>query len=220
MDLVAENPIICPAILADDKEDYRKQIERVVHFAHRIQIDLTDGAFAPHKTIGPEEAWWPVGFLADFHLMYKNPLPAIQKILQHKPNLIIIHAEAEGDFGQVVDFCRNHLVKLGVALLPQTAPEKIFSALGDIDHALIFSGDLGSFGGRADLRLLEKARALKQQKPALEIGWDGGINDQNVSELVFGGVDVLNVGGFIQNSQDPQRAYHALERIAEETGTT
>ena len=31
----------------------------------------------------------------------------------------------------------------------------------------------------------------------LEFGWDGGITDQNVAVLVNGGVDVLNVGGFI-----------------------
>ncbi|MEX0881284.1 MAG: hypothetical protein WEC17_01390 [Candidatus Saccharimonadales bacterium] len=218
--MAAKKPIICPAILAADKDDYHKQIQNVAHFARRIQIDLTDGIFAPHKTVTPEEAWWPVGFLADFHLMYQNPLTAVQKILQHKPHLIIVHAEAEGDFDQVADFCRNHSVKLGVALLSLTVPEKIFSALDDIDHVLIFSGDLGKFGGQADLSLLEKAKILKQRKPELEIGWDGGIGDQNVAELVFGGVDVLNVGGFIQNSYDPERAYRALERIAEETGTT
>lgn len=212
--------VVCPAILAANKADYQKQIENIAHFVHRIQIDLTDGLFTQPKTVEPEEAWWPVGVSADLHLMYTNPMPAIQKILHHKPHLVIVHAEAEGDFSQVIDFCSNHSVKVGVALLPQTAPEKIFSALDDIDHVLIFSGDLGSFGGRADLNLLDKVRVLKQQKPNIEIGWDGGINDQNVSELVFGGVDVLNVGGFIQNSQDPHRAYQALERIAEETGTT
>ncbi|MBI2007629.1 hypothetical protein HYU82_01160 [Candidatus Saccharibacteria bacterium] len=220
MDLAARKPTICPAILAADKDSYHKQIQNVAHFAHRIQIDLTDGAFAPHKTVSPEEAWWPVGFLADFHLMYQNPLAAVQKILQHKPHLIIVHAEAEGNFDQVADFCRNHSVKLGVALLSHTAPEKLFSALDDIDHVLIFSGDLGRFGGQTDFSLLQKAKILKQKKSNLEIGWDGGIDDQNVAELVFGGVDVLNVGGFIQNSHDPERAYRALQRIAEETGTT
>ncbi len=213
-------PVICPSILAADQETYRRQIEKVAHFAHRIQIDLSDGVFAPRKTVEPEDAWWPVGFKADLHLMYKNPLPAIRKLLEHKPNLIIVHAEAEGDFGQVIEICRRHAVKLGVALLPQTAAETIFPALKDIDHVLIFSGELGSFGGQADLKLLNKSSILKNRKPDLEIGWDGGITDQNVSELVFGGVDVLDVGGFIQNTADPERAYRALERIADETGTT
>jgi ribulose-phosphate 3-epimerase len=220
MDLAAKAPIICPAILAADKEAFAKQIHNIASFAHRIQIDLTDGAFAPHRTVNPEEAWWPVGILADFHLMYRDPLSAIQKVLHHKPNLIIVHAEADGDFARVVDFCRNHSVKLGVALLAQTPAEKIFSALSEIDHVLIFSGDLGSFGGQADLNLLEKARILKESKPDIEIGWDGGINDQNVSDLVSSGVDVLNVGGFIQNSHSPEQAFRTLQRVADETGTT
>lgn len=212
--------VICPSILAADKQAYRQQVEKVAPFAHRIQIDLTDGVFVSHKTIMPEDAWWPVGFKADFHLMYKQPLPAIHKILRHKPNLIIIHAEAEGDFDKVVEQCRRYSVKIGIALLPETAAETIFPALPSIDHVLIFSGDLGSFGGHADLKLLNKSSILKKQKPDVEVGWDGGINDQNVSELVSGGVDVLNVGGFIQQAADPVRAYHYLERIAEETGTT
>jgi ribulose-phosphate 3-epimerase len=220
MELATRAPIICPAILAADKEAYAKQIHNIASFAHRIQIDLTDGAFARHRTITPEETWWPVGILADFHLMYRDPLSAIQKILHHKPNMIIVHAEADGDFSQVVDFCRNHSVKLGVALLPRTAVENIFSALREIDHVLIFSGDLGSFGGQADFNLLEKVRILKHTKPDIEIGWDGGINDQNVSHLVSAGVDVLNVGGFIQNSHSPDQAFKTLQRIADETGTT
>jgi ribulose-phosphate 3-epimerase len=58
---------------------------------------------------------------------------------------------------------------------------------------------------------------LKQYKPDLEVGWDGGINDQNVAELINGGVDVLNVGGYIQRAEDPARAFAALQRIADET---
>lgn len=213
-------PQICPAILAADAQMYKKQITKVAGFAHRIQIDLTDRQFALLKTVQPAEAWWPVAFKADFHLMYKNPLPAIKTILRHKPNLIIVHAEGEGDFNDVVSICDEHSVKLGVALLPETPPEAIFSALETIDHVLIFSGDLGKYGGTADLGLLEKAKLLKTKKSDLEIGWDGGVNTQNISELVFGGIDVLNVGGFIQNAEDPEQAYKTLERIAEETGTT
>ncbi|HEX5395426.1 MAG TPA: hypothetical protein VFW52_03705 [Candidatus Saccharimonadales bacterium] len=213
-------PVICPAILAEDNESYHRQIKKIAHIAHRIQIDLTDGRFAPHKTIGPQDAWWPVGFKADIHLMFYDPAPAIRAILHHKPYTIIIHAEAEGSFGDVVESCKSSGVRVGVALLAKTPPQTIFSALEHIDHVLVFSGDLGNFGGQADLRLLDKVQALKQQKPELEIGWDGGVNDQNAARLVFGGVDVLNVGGYLQNAEDPERAFKTLDRIAQETGTT
>ena len=213
--------VICPTITAYTEEDYKAQIEKIVHLAQRIQIDLTDGIFTKEKTITPEQAWWPVGFKADFHLMYKNPLPAIQTILQHQPSLVIVHAEADGDFPTMADLCHQQQVQVGLALLQDTPAEKILPALGHVEHVLIFSGNLGYQGGsHADFNLLQKIQVLKQHKPELEIGWDGGVNDQNVAELINGGVDVLNVGGYIQKAEDPARAYAALQRIADETGTT
>jgi ribulose-phosphate 3-epimerase len=212
--------IICPTVTAKDFTEYDHQMRRIAHFAHRIQIDLDDGEFAKGIDVRPQDAWWPAGIAADFHLMYKDPVPAIATILEHQPNLVIVQAEADGDFSKFTEICYKAGVKVGVALLPETSPEVITNALGHINHVLIFSGDLGHFGGQANLQLLEKAKYLKNQKPGLEIGWDGGINDQNVSELIFGGVDVLNVGGYIHNSENPQKAFETLQRIADETGTT
>lgn len=213
-------PIICPAILADTPDNYEKQIKNVAHFAHRLQIDLTDGQFAATPTVTPEAAWWPAGLQADFHLMYKNPLEILPQLLEHQPNLVIVHAEAEGDFGEFSSHCRSQGVKVGVALLASSPAEAILDVLDNIDHVLIFSGELGQFGGHADLALLEKVAVLKNKKPDLELGWDGGVNDQNASVLASGGIDVLNVGGFIQRAQDPGRAFSALQLIVDETGTT
>ncbi|HVO86512.1 MAG TPA: hypothetical protein VMT23_02145 [Candidatus Binatia bacterium] len=211
---------VCPTVLAETPFDYEHQINKIVHLGHRLQIDLTDGVFATSRTVSPSEAWWPVGFAADIHLMYQNPMEAINQLLVHQPHMIIIHAEADGDFMKVHKLCRNHQVKLGVALLPQTQPHYIEKELSKLDHVLIFSGDLGSFGGHADLDLLQKVAYLKSKKPRLEVGWDGGINSQNISTLVSGGVDVLNVGGYIQTAKDPHKAYNDLVRITAETGTT
>lgn len=213
-------PIICPSILAAHKKQYDSEMEKVSGFAHRIQIDLTDGIFARPLSISPDQAWWPVGIKADFHMMFDRPLEAIKTILDHKPNLIIVHAEADGDFKEVLSICNQHKIPLGVALLPKSAPEAIFSALGSVSHVLIFGGELGSYGGHADLSLLSKVKILKEKKPDLEIGWDGGVNNQNVSELINGGVDVLNVGGYLQKAEDPAKAFAGLQRIADETGTT
>jgi ribulose-phosphate 3-epimerase len=213
-------PVICPTVLAADKDSYRIQLETVANFGHRIQIDLSDGIFTPNKTIDVNEVWWPTGIKADIHLMYKQPLGALKALLSENPNMVIVHSEASGNFDETYRLCRDKGVKLGVALLPSTQPSVLKKSLDKIDHILIFSGDLGSFGGTADLSLLEKAAYIKNEAPDIEIGWDGGINDLNISELVFGGIEVLNVGGFIQKSDHPEKAYNKLFRIAEETGTT
>ena len=161
-------PIVCPTITAEDEKGYKQQMHKVASFAHRVQIDLTDGIFAEHKTLPPKEVWWPVGIKADFHLMYQEPLLAAKEILKHKPHLIIVHAEAGGDFMEFTHLCREHDVKVGVALMPRTRAETIFSGLAHIDHVLIFSGNLGYQGGsQADLSSLEKATALKALKPSL-----------------------------------------------------
>ncbi len=214
-------PVICPTVTAYGEEDYKAQVNKVAHLATRVHIDLTDGVFTKERTVAPEQAWWPVGVKADFHLMYKNPAEAVRRVLEHQPNLVIIHAEAEGDFMLLADLCHGQNVKVGIALLQSSPAEKILPALQHIDSVLIFSGNLGYQGGSyADPRLLEKVQFLKAHEPGLEIGWDGGISDQNVAELVNGGVEVLNVGGFIQKADDPSRAFQSLQRIADETGTT
>lgn len=213
-------PVVCPSILASTADEYREQIEKVAGFADRIQIDLTDGEFAKNRTINPEDAWWPVGIKVDFHLMYRRPDQAIEVILEHKPNLIIVHAEADGHFLALAENFRHRGIKIGLALLPKTSVNSVMMALDHLDHVLIFSGTLGEYGGHANLDLLHKVQELKHHKPSLEVGWDGGITNRNISQLAFGGIDVFDVGGFLQNSPDPERDFYSLKRIVDETGTT
>lgn len=201
---------ICPCVLADDPHAFREQMERIAHFARRIQIDLTDGLFTPAKTIPIDKVWWPHGAKADLHLMYKRPDLYLDQILKLEPSLVIVHAEAEGKFGPFAKALHDAGIKVGVALLADTQPALIESSLDQIDHVLIFAGSLGYMGGKADLSLLRKVKRLRALKPDLEIGWDGGVNDENAKELAQGGVDVLNAGGFIQKADDPEANYLKL----------
>jgi ribulose-phosphate 3-epimerase len=190
-------------------------MEKVAQFALRVHIDVADGQLAPVKLTPIDEIWWPGGVRADIHVMYKQPFEYLRLLVDLRPQLIIVHAEGEGDFANFVREAHSHGVEVGVALKPETPVSLIQSALTHIDHVLIFSGNLGHFGGKADLRLLDKVKQLKILKPSLEIGWDGGINDQNVQDLVRGGVEVLNTGGFIQHAARPQAAYEMLEKLSQ-----
>jgi ribulose-phosphate 3-epimerase len=102
-----------------------------------------------------------------------------------------------------------------LALLQDTPVEYAEQIMHSFDHVLVFSGILGHHGGQADLGLLEKVRQIRAHHPDVEIGWDGGINDQNARQLVGAGVDVLNVGGYIQKSSDPAAAYAKLKSVIE-----
>lgn len=201
--------VICPTIMGHDPREYRAAIERVSDFAERIHIDFADGIFAPTKLIPIEDVWWPVGLMVDFHVMYQKPLDFLEDIIIHQPHLVIIHAEAEG-VAEFLDELEGLGIKRGVALLKDTSVSSIETLIGRLDHILVFSGDLGHYGGVADLSLLDKVEEFKKLNPELEIGWDGGVNVETAAKLAAGGVDVLNVGGAIQKTDDPEAAYDKL----------
>lgn len=199
---------ICPTVTTDDYDVYRQQIEQSAEYAVRVHIDLGDGVFTRQLT-SVEDVWWPGGMQADLHIMFQEPFLHIPAILALKPQLVIVHAEAEGDYIAFAREMHRHGIQTGVSLLQQTPVEAIVPALEHIDHVLIFSGDLGNFGGKADLSLLDKARQLRQLKPRLELGWDGGANLENAPALAAGGIDVINCGGYL-HGDDPIAAYRKI----------
>lgn len=205
---------ICPTITAEEPHSYRGQVERIEPFAVRWHIDVADGEMAPRKLIDLDKLWWPGNVQVDLHVMYANPSEHLELFIVQHPRLIIIQAEAEGDFSAWSSALHRHGIEVGVALLPNTPVSLISSALDVIDHVLIFSGNLGYQGGSyADLELLSKVRELRELKPTLEIGWDGGVNDDNAAQIAAAGVDVLNVGGFIHEAHNPAAAYAKLLEV-------
>lgn len=202
--------IICPTVLASEPHAYREQLERAARLADRIQIDLMDGDFAPSRSINPVQVWWSDGLIADIHLMFRRPSEHIETLVSLQPSMVIVHAEAEGDVLALIKHLQRLGIKAGVALLKPTEARDAVPLIESADHVLIFSGDLGHFGGHADLAMLRKVADVKAIHPGVEIGWDGGANADNVAELAAGGIDVINVGGAIQRADDPQSAYDTL----------
>lgn len=207
--------VICPSVTATDAHAYREQMARLAPFAERVHVDFSDGEFAPVKLINPIQAYWPETVQADLHLMYKRPTEQIETVISLRPGLVIIHAEAEGDLLGMMRQLKAVNIKTGVALLQPSRPEAFHDLIADADHILIFSGDLGHFGGSADLGLLQKVRQILAINPTVEIGWDGGINTDNIAQLAIGGIEVFDVGGAIQKSEDPKEAYKQLQKAAE-----
>lgn len=201
---------IAPAILAETPDDYKAQIERVHTFTERVHIDICDGEFAPTFTIGAAQVWWPQDWTVDIHAMVARPSEHLETLISLKPHMIIFHAETSEDIVPILEHVKKFEIKAGLALLRSTVPATVQPAIQAADHVMIFSGELGKYGGTASLMQLEKVRLIKNIKADVEIGWDGGVNVENAYSLAQGGVDVLNVGATIANSQDPQTVYATL----------
>jgi len=210
--------VIAPAILAENAAQYKEQVDRITGFAERVHIDLTDGEFAPTFTVSIPELWAPEGWTIDIHAMVNKLDEYVPKLIALRPHLIIIHAEAEGDVLGALKEIKRSGIMAGLALLKPTVPQTVEELIKEAEHVLIFSGELGKFGGTASLMQLEKIRLVKMINPNVEIGWDGGVMVDNAYSLVQGGVNVLNVGGTIQKATDPPAMFAKLQQEISKTG--
>ena len=204
-------PTICPTVTATNPHTYREQMARIEPFASRVHIDFGDGDFAT-RMVSIAQAYWPDNMTADFHVMYKHPYAYMETLVSLRPNMVIVHAEAEDDILAMVLELQAAGIKAGVAFLKDTKPEDHADTVAHADHVLLFGGDLGHQGGVADLSGLSKVSDVRVINPTVELGWDGGITAENAPMLVEAGIEVLNVGGFIQHADDPKEAYEAIRK--------
>lgn len=211
-------PTIVPCVTVSTPEDYKASLEKVHLFAQRVHVDISDGEFAPTQLIDPSQIWWPQEWLIDIHVMAMRPSQYVNNLIALRPHMITVHAEAKEDVLPLLQQIKMAGIKAGVALLRSTVPADIAGLIEASDHVMIFSGELGKYGGTASLMQLEKIRLVRNINAAVEIGWDGGISIENAFSLAQGGVDVFNVGGAIQNAADPQAVYQALVKEVSRQG--
>ncbi len=209
---------IVPAILTDNKQDYRATVEKINIFTRRVQIDVTDGVFAQTQTLDITNVWWPKNWEADLHLMVTNPSEHLDTVLKLNPSLCILHAEASEDLLPSFQTLKEAGIKTGLALLPSTFPGNVKQYIDEVDHVLIFAGQLGVQGSPADMMQMEKIPLVRNMKPELEIGWDGGANMANVRAIAHADVDVINVGSAIVRAENPNAAFDELVAEIDKNG--
>lgn len=208
---------ICPTVTAFSTHEYAQQMALLRQFSSRLHIDLMDGTFAPTLSPGLDEVWWPPELTVDIHLMYQRPMEQLKRLVRLRPQMVIIHAEAEVHHMHFAAELHKHGILAGLSILHDTPVHNVTQIMHSFDHLLLFSGHLGYHGGQADLDVLHKAQQIHQYYPDIELGWDGGVSADNARQLIAGGVSVLNVGGYIHKSSNPQQAYATLESIAKGT---
>jgi ribulose-phosphate 3-epimerase len=204
--------VIVPTIMVETVEQFQEASERIAPFARRLHIDISDGEFAPTFLLPADQMYWPSEWEIDIHAMVARPSEQLQQLISMKPSLIIIHSEVNEDIVELLAEIKQAGIKAGLALLKPTVPATIADAIKSADHVMIFSGELGKFGGTASMMQLEKVRLVKAINPKAEIGWDGGVNIENAYTLTQGGVDVLNSGGLFANAANPAETYQTMVR--------
>lgn len=202
--------VIVPCITTDNIEEFNQRIETYGAFTDRLHIDVSDGEFAPNMLVSPNAITIPEGRVVDIHVMYARPSECVPALIALKPRLITLHAESSEKIDGLMDEIKKAGIKVGLALLKTTVPKTVKPLIEKADHVMIFSGELGQYGGKASMMQLEKVRLIRMIHPSVEIGWDGGASFDNAFSLSQGDVNVVYVGGAIGKASDPAKAYKEL----------
>jgi ribulose-phosphate 3-epimerase len=213
---------IAPSILSADFARLADDIARVERAGVTIlHVDVMDGHFVPNITIGPPvvECVRKVTRLhLDVHLMIENPERFVDAFVGAGANSVSVHYEACRHLDGTLGLIRKAGALAGVVLNPATPVEVLEEVLEVADYVLLMSVNPGFGGQKLIPYVLEKARKLdrmrREKKLALPIEIDGGVNRQNLADVVRSGCEWIVTGSAIFHTPDPEATVREMREIA------
>jgi ribulose-phosphate 3-epimerase len=214
---------IVPSILAADFAHLADEIRKVeLGGATMLHVDIMDGHFVPNLTVGP-----PVvrsirkitKMTLDVHLMITDPDKYAPVFIEAGADQISVQLEAAPHLDGTLRTIQSEGVPAGVVINPATPVAALEEVLGLADYVLVMSVNPGFGAQRFIPRALEKVRELDRRRRELGLGFhieiDGGVNAENLPEIVRAGCDWVVTGTSIFGQPDPAAAVARMREIAQ-----
>lgn len=212
---------LAPSILAADFSRLGEQVRALDEVgAQYVHIDVMDGMFVPSISFGMPiiKSIRPCSDrIFDVHLMIEEPGRYIADFADAGADLITVHAEACKHLDRTVESIKEKGLLAGVAINPATPISAIECILPKVDMVLVMSVNPGFGGQKLIPYTVEKIRDLKQliDKKGLKIDIevDGGINLENVTEVMDAGANIIVAGSAVfcgDMAENTERFLHIL----------
>jgi ribulose-phosphate 3-epimerase len=218
---------IAPSILAWDLADLERAVQISVEGkADQLHLDVIDGHFAPNITFGPgtvKALRRRCDLKFDTHLMIDSPHLYTEKFLDAGSDLLTFHAEVLSGrtFDELHRMVSSRGKEVGLALKPATPlPDWAVERLDRISTLVVMTVSPGFSGQTMDMTVMPKLKQMGElaEKRGLEmdIEVDGGVEPENVEEIVRRGGNVLVAGAGVYGKRDPVEAIAILRERAEQ----
>jgi ribulose-phosphate 3-epimerase len=214
---------IVPSILSADFARLGEDIHKVEQGgATMLHIDIMDGHFVPNLTVGPpvvRSVRAITRMTLDVHLMVSDPDKYAPIFIEAGADQVSVHLEAARHLDGTLRSIQSEGIPAGVVLNPATPVSALEDVLGLADYVLIMSVNPGFGGQRFIPHALDKIRALDRRRRELGLNFaieiDGGVNRENVAEIVRAGCDWLVSGASIFKSADPAATVAEMRSMAQ-----
>jgi ribulose-phosphate 3-epimerase len=196
---------LAPSFLSADFSILGEQVKEIEKAgAHMLHVDVMDGHFVPNISFGAavmKSLSNETGLTFDVHLMVEDPDKYIGDFVTKKTEYITVHQEACPHIHRTLQYIKSLGVKAGAAINPGTPVNVLEPVLADLDMVLVMSVNPG-FGGQEFIpSSLEKIRYLNDVKIKNNLNFkievDGGVNLDNVKELISAGTEIIVAGSAI-----------------------
>jgi ribulose-phosphate 3-epimerase len=216
---------IAPSILGGDQGNLAGALEiAVAGRADQIHLDVIDGHFAPNITFGPgtvKALRKKTDLKFDTHLMISEPEAYVDKFLDAGSDLLTFHVEVlTGErFDALYSKIHGKGKVIGLALKPATEmPPWVEQRLDKLDTLIVMTVNPGFSGQSMMMSVmpkLEKVTMMLNDKGLpVDIEIDGGVEPENVGEVVLRGGNVLVAGAGVYYKPDPVKAVGVLREKA------
>lgn len=206
---------IFPSLIGGNLLCIEKSMRQVAPYCHGFHLDVMDNHFVANLTFGADT----VNAIADatskqiwVHLMVDDPINWCDTMNLAPNSIVSFHFESTSNHDDIIECIKEKKWIPSIAINPKTDAEKIFPLLNAIDHALVMSVEPGFSGQRFLNDSLEKVKAIKRYKGEVVIGMDGGINQENIADVVAAGAQDLAIASAIFAPNDPGQAIQSLQK--------
>ncbi len=194
--------MVIPVILETDLQKIKRKIGLVGKNAARIQIDVADNVLVKGSTYLNIEEFdsFDVEVPLELHFMVSKPLDYLKKKLNNVTR-VCTQVEAE-NISEFIKKAKALGYEVGLSLGPNTPISAFDPYINDVSYVQFVSVEPGGQGREFDYRILEKIKDFRKKYPKFSIQVDGGIDADNMDDVLKAGANDVVIGSSIFGMKD------------------